>query len=87
MQILKWETKDVTCFDTESRKKLESEGWEPLAVNAGNGLFTYRRPVGYIEVEEKVVKHNGEIKPEQIITKEVSFNLDEIFKSRKTECQ
>lgn len=80
MQILKWESKDVTCFDTESRKKLESEGWEPLAVNAGNGLFTYRRPVGYIEVEEKIVKEHEKIKPEQVVTKDVSYNLDTVKK-------
>lgn len=81
MKVTKWEMKSE--YDEQSDKLLK-EGWEPFAAN---GFITkFRRPTGYVEVEEKIVKHNGEIKPEQIITKEVAFNLDEIFKSKKSNC-
>ena len=79
MQVVKWETKDVWALDKEQRQKLEAEGWEPVAVHSQNELL-YKRPSGYIEVEEKVVKEKEEIKPEQVITREVSYSLDEVKK-------
>lgn len=80
MQITKWERTDLLTVrkNGKDEKSLLEEGWEPFA--AADGIMQYRRPVGYIEVEEKVVKQNGEIKPEQIITKEVTINLDSIKK-------
>lgn len=78
MQVTKWERTDLLHSDGKTEEDLLKEGWEPFA--AANCTILFRRPVGYIEVEEKVVKHNGEIKPEQIITKEVSINLDSIKK-------
>ena len=77
MQVTKWEMTDSSLTD-KTNQELLNEGWEPFAIE--NGCTRFRRPVGYIEVEEKIVKHNGEIKPEQIITKEVSINLDSIKK-------
>lgn len=88
MQVTKWEMIDAysASKNGKNRNELLEEGWEPFAAYNSGGVM-FRRPVGYIEVEEKIVKQNGEIKPEQIITKEVTFNLDEIFKSRKNDCQ
>lgn len=79
MQILKWETKDIWALDKDARKKLEAEGWEPVAVCSQNELV-YKRPIGYIEVEEKIVKEHEKIKPEQVVTKDVSYNLDTVKK-------
>lgn len=77
MQIMKWEM--IDNIHEKSNQELLQEGWEPFASDSyGRPLF--RRPVGYIEVEEKVVKEKEKIKPEQVITKEVSYNLDEVKK-------
>lgn len=80
MQILKWESKTIDMYNTEEKKKLEAEGWEPFAVDSNSREFVYRRPVGYIEVEEKIVKEHEKIKPEQVVTKDVSYNLDTVKK-------
>lgn len=80
MQVTKWEMTAAWHGDKNKENELLKEGWEPFTSSAGQNEVLFRRPVGYIEVEEKVVKHNGEIKPEQIITKEVSINLDSIKK-------
>lgn len=82
MQVTKWEMISAASASEKgkNRNELLEEGWEPFAAFDLGGGIMFRRPVGYIEVEEKIVKQNGEIKSEQIITKEVSINLDSIKK-------
>lgn len=71
MKVLKW---DITCTNYRDSNELLENGWEPFAAQDTSVFF--RRPVGYIEVEEKVVKEQS--KP--VVTKELSFNLDKIEK-------
>lgn len=78
MQVTKWEMTDYFRSNGKTEEDLLKEGWEPFATADRTLLF--RRPVGYIEVEERIVQEKGEVKPEQVITKEVSINLDSIKK-------
>lgn len=83
MKVLKWEMTHEDCSDEAKTNKLLEEGWEPFAVRNYSTLF--RRPVGYIEVEERVIKNR--VFSEPVITKEESFNLDKIEKYEKQENQ
>lgn len=74
MKVLKWEMTNEDCTDKEKTNKLLEEGWEPFAVRGYATLF--RRPAGYIEVEEKIIEQ--EQKP--VVTKTINYNLDKIEK-------
>lgn len=71
MKVIKWEIARAEEFDS---KNLLENGWEPYA--ADGSIIKFRRPSGYIEVEEKVVKEQS--KP--VVTKELNYNLDHIEK-------
>lgn len=74
MKVLKWEMERTLSAENEKREKLLSEGWEPFG--SQNGYLLLRRPTGYFEVEEKIIKQ--EQKP--VVTKTINYNLDEIEK-------
>lgn len=73
MKVLKWQTA-IARGNSENENKLLENKWEPFACDGQ--LIIFRRPVGYIEIEEKVVNEQTE----PVITKEVTFNLDKIEK-------
>lgn len=83
MKVLKWEIEH--SFSHEKENELLENGWEPFACNHNGCDIVFRRPVGYIEVEERVIKNR--VFSEPVITKEESFNLDKIEKYEKQENQ
>lgn len=69
MKVLKW---DIECTNYRDSNELLENGWEPFA--AQNSSIYFRRPVGYIEVEEKIIND----KKTSVITNKVTFDLDNI---------